>query len=56
VPWTTDTKHRNNVKFSHAKFDGNIGQYNEYISNYVIYVQIILIKKPGRNGVFAGVV
>jgi hypothetical protein len=35
---------------------GNIGQLNKYICNYVIYVQIILTKTTGRNGIFVGAV
>jgi len=74
VPWTTDTKHRADLKFPHTKFENSAplkissagltnsrhedtGQHNKYICNYVINVRIILvIEKPGENGIFSGAV
>jgi hypothetical protein len=43
-------------RLSYPAHQVNIGRHNKYISNYVIYVQIILIKAPGKNGILAGAV
>jgi hypothetical protein len=41
---------------SYPAYRENIDRHNKYISKNVIYVQIILIKAQGRNGILAGAV